>query len=107
MPHLPSERLPELRAVMGWCCGHAQLLFHGETPWSSATFSGTRHTIALAFRGREAFDYGEALLELLPEAELNLPGKIMADISVVAVERVAQPHLETVVTLQLLMLDDK
>lgn len=107
MPHPPSERLPELRAVLGWCCGKAQLLFHGEMPWTSATFSGTRHTIVLAFKGGEAIGYGEALLELLPEAEPNLPGKIMADVSVVSIERRAQPVLETIVTLELLMLDDQ
>lgn len=107
MPHPPSERLPELRAVLGWCCGKAQLLFHGEPPWASATFSGTRHTIALSFQGGEAIEYGEALLSLLPEAELNLPGKIMADVSVVSVERRARPALETIVTLELLMLDDQ
>ena len=106
MPHPPSERLPELRAVMGWCCGKAELQFHGETPWSSATFSGTRHTIALSFKGCEAIAYGEALIELLPEAELTLPGKIMADLHLVSVDRWTSP-LETIVTLGLLMLDDE
>lgn len=106
MPHRPSERLPELRALLALCCHKAELVFHEERAWSSATFTGTRHVVALEFRGGEAIAYAEALIDALPHHEFALAGKIVADAAIVSVLRQVAPTLETLMTIELLILDD-
>lgn len=56
------------------------------TRWASATFSGVRHEIALTMRADAA---AEGWLAGLPDADLRLRGHLLADLIVVAVERVA------------------
>lgn len=106
MPHRPTERLPEVRAIMDLCVGHAELLYHQETPWASATFCGARHTIALRFAGIDATTYGEALICELPRRDIALAGKLVADLSVVSTERVFSPALEMTIVLNMLILED-
>lgn len=48
-------------------------------PWSSATFTGTRHRVVLALEADAA-----AWLDALPEAEFALRGHLVADLAVVA-----------------------
>lgn len=107
MPHRPSERLPELRAVLALCCGKAELIFHEELAWHSATFSGTRHTIGLQFTGGEAVAYGEALIDELPDHEFALAGKVVANAVIVAADRRCLPTPETLLAIELLVLDDQ
>ncbi|TRW17502.1 tail completion protein gp17 [Glacieibacterium frigidum] len=50
-------------------------------PWSSATFDGERHRFELRLHG-DALAVGDALdrlIELLPEADFDLPGEIVAE----------------------------
>jgi hypothetical protein len=54
--------------------------------WASATFAGVRHELRLTLRGDDA---GAAWLAGLPDAELVLRGHLVADLIVLAVERVA------------------
>ncbi|MEJ2408095.1 MAG: hypothetical protein P8Y58_12355 [Novosphingobium sp.] len=84
----------------------AEFLHHAERPWSSATFSGSRHTIVLAFRGAEAVRQGEVFANSLPDHEFSIPGHLVADAAVVSVmhETVPVPHM-TVET-QMLLLED-
>jgi hypothetical protein len=58
----------------------------GITAWASATFVGARHTVSLTLAGEDAEGRAEALALALPEAEFSLPGHIVADLSVDAVE---------------------
>lgn len=51
-----------------------------ETPWSSATFTGTRLTITLAIAGADSAPW----LAALPEEDLPVPGHLVADLVVVA-----------------------
>ena len=54
-------------------------------PWSSATFDGERHRIDLRLHGSAA-QIGEAidrLIMLLPDAEFDLPGQIVAEAKLV------------------------
>ena len=88
--HIAAEQLPELRAVLGLTCHKAALLFHKELPWASATFTGTRHTIALEFRGVEAIGYAEDFISHFPVHEFSLPGKICADWAIVQVDRLCR-----------------
>ena len=55
-------------------------------PWSSATFEGERHRLELRLHGG-AGEVGEALdrlIDLLPEAEFDLPGAIVAEAKLTA-----------------------
>ena len=51
-------------------------------PWASATFTGSRHMIDLRFEGAQAHDASATLTERLPEAQFNIPGYIVADVSI-------------------------
>lgn len=104
--HLPAEELPELRAVLELACGKAELLHHAERPWSSATFQGVRHTIALRFVGGEAVSFADAFIAALPCADFALAGKVVADAAIVWVDRTAGPCLpETTLAVELLVLE--
>lgn len=104
--HRPTERLPEIRALLDLCCGQGELVFAEERIWASATFTGVRHTVALRFAG-EAVAYAEALIELLPNHDFALAGKLVADAAIVCVDRKRQPEIETLVTIELLILDER
>jgi hypothetical protein len=86
--------------------GKGELLRHAEQPWASATFSGARHTLAFAFCGDEAIEAGETLIALLPEHEFNIPGQLVADAAVVAVEHQLLPAPRLEVTVEVLLLDE-
>ncbi|MFT3977627.1 MAG: hypothetical protein QM688_11005 [Sphingomonas bacterium] len=60
------------------------LTHHRATEWHSATFSGLHHEIMGETAGGGGFC---RWLEKLPEADLPLPGHLVADIAVVAIER--------------------
>ena len=83
-----------------------EFLHHAERPWSSATFSGSRHTIAVAFDGVEAILDGEALVAALPDHEFTIPGRIVADATISAVDHAAGPPARMTVEVELLVLDD-
>lgn len=103
--HVASEELPELRAILQLTCNKASLLYHAETPWCSATFEGTRHTISLQFDGGDAVGYAEAFIAHLPNHEFTLPGRICADAAIINVLRDLTPAPRWIVTLELLVLN--
>ena len=81
MIHQPDPQRRLLRALAADAdrCGVAiRMIAAHERPWSSATFVGCRLTIDLAIAG-ESCDW----LAALPEADLPLPGRIVADLVVV------------------------
>lgn len=65
-----------------------------ERPWSSATFTGVRLDLVLAIDGADP----AAWLAALPEAELPVPGRLVADLAVVTATA-------TTATLQVLLLE--
>ncbi len=68
--------------------------------WSSATFEGERHRLDLRLHGG-AEAIGEALerlIELLPEAEFDLPGAIVAEAKLTSL-RVGPDPAETALAL--------
>jgi hypothetical protein len=95
-----------LSAVMTLAGSKAELLRHGERPWASATFSGTRHTIALRFSGDAADNAGEAFMALLPEHEFELPGQLVADAAITSVQHDLVPETQLTVEVELLLLQD-
>ncbi|MFC3214316.1 hypothetical protein [Novosphingobium panipatense] len=82
----------------------AELLHQAERLWASATFSGARHTIALAFEG-EAIERGEAFIAALPDHEFTIPRHLVADAAVVAVEHRQAPS-RLAIEVELLLLED-
>jgi len=105
-PHVRRPWLHLLSAVLQLAGGKVELLRHAEQPWASATFSGSRHTIALSFTGEDAIAAGEAFLEALPDHEFSLPRHIVADAAVSEVEHILDPAPKLTVEVELLLLED-
>ncbi|UZW55222.1 hypothetical protein NUH86_17410 [Sphingobium sp. JS3065] len=51
-------------------------------PWASALFQGRRHVVALNLTGPDAAERRAAFVEGIEEAEWNLSGHFVADISI-------------------------
>ena len=98
----PGERLRD--AVLA-LAESATLVAHGEKSWASITFAGARHTIELAFEGRDAVQAGEVFIAALPDHEFAIPGQIVAEATVVEVDHQLAPPLMRV-TCELLLLAD-
>ncbi len=105
-PRARQPWMPLVGAVLKLAGPDAQLLRHIERPWSSVTFSGTRHTIALAFTGNVAQAQGEAFIAALPEHEFAVPRQIVADATVVAVTHQLVPEPRIEVEMELLLVED-
>ncbi len=84
----------------------AEFLRHSERPWSSATFSGARHGVALAFTGSDAIADGERLIEALPDHEFTIPRQLVADAAVTETDHRVGPPPCLTLELELLMLED-
>lgn len=79
---------------------------HSERPWSSATFSGARHSFRLAFEGIEAVTAGEALIAALPDHEFRVRGQLVADATISAAEHDLTAGPRLTVEADLLVLDE-
>lgn len=95
-----------LSEVLDLAGPRAEVLHHREQPWLSATFTGTRHAIALAFSGSEAIADAEAYIAALPEHEFTIPRQLVADATVVAVDHAHAPMPRMTVEAELLLLDE-
>lgn len=99
-----ADRLTEaLTALAG---GHGEVLAHDERSWASVTFAGARHRVALGFAGPAAIEGAEHLIASLQDHEFAIPGQLVADASVVAVEHVLIPHPRLTVQCELLLVED-
>lgn len=100
----PTRQL--LKALLDLAGGQAELLRHTERPWASATFSGARHTVTLAFSGDQAVEAGERFAEMLGEHEFTLPGQLVADAAVTSLDHNMLPGTKLTVEAELLLLED-
>lgn len=98
--------MPLLSAVLQLAGPRAELLRHSERPWASATFSGARHRIALAFPGIDGIEAAEAFIAFLPEHEFAIAGQLVADATIAEVEQVTLPAPAITVDVELLLLED-
>jgi hypothetical protein len=98
--------LPLLSALMELAGGKANLVRHDEGNWASVTFSGTRHTIILAFTGAEAVSAGEDYIAALPDHEFAIPRQIVADATIVRVQHRALPEPWMEIEAELLLIED-
>ncbi|MCP3733909.1 hypothetical protein M9979_03325 [Sphingomonas sp. RP10(2022)] len=79
MTRSPAARL--LRALDASARGHGLtlcLIESQERAWSSATFTGQHLTLAVAIAGGDS----AAWLNALPEEDLPVPGRLVADLVV-------------------------
>ncbi|MGD9665168.1 MAG: hypothetical protein AB7U34_08200 [Novosphingobium sp.] len=93
-------------ALCALTSGLGQIESHKERNWASITFAGTRHSIVMTFEGCEAVDAGEHFIDALPEHEFAIPGQLVADAAIVAVDHALGPAPRMVVTCDVLMLDE-
>lgn len=100
----PSWRLQS--EVLRLAGPHAELLHQTERPWSSVTFSGSRHAMTLAFDGINAVTDGEAFTAALPDHEFTIPHHLVADAAIASVEHRYLPSPRLVVETELLLLED-
>ena len=101
-----SPWLQLLAALLELAEGMGELLHHGERTWASATFTGSRHTVKLAFTGEDGLAAADRFIEALPEHEFALPRHLVADAVIVAVSEEALPRPRIEVEVELLLLDD-
>jgi hypothetical protein len=105
-PRVARPWLQLLNAVLALAGEHAVLLSHREAAWSSVTFAGTRHTIALEFTGDEGIAAAESFIEALPDHEFMIPHKLIADAAIASVDHVMVPTRTVRINAELLLLDD-
>lgn len=99
----PGEKLRE--ALLELARRKATILSHGEKNWASVTFAGARHRLELEFEGEEAVQAGELFIAVLPEHEFAIPGQLVADAAVTAVDhRLDPPRMQ--VSCELLLLEE-
>ena len=83
----------------------ATILSHEERSWASVTFAGARHRVELLFEGAEAVQTAELFIAFLPEHEFAIPGQLVADAAVTAVDhRLDPPRMQ--VSCELLLLEE-
>lgn len=108
----PANRAPRrvwpqiVPAVMELAGGDAALVRHADRNWASVTFSGSRHTLVLAFAGPEAILAGERFIAALPDHEFAIPRQLVADATVVAVDHALLPAPKLTVEVELLLLEE-
>lgn len=95
-----------VEAILTLAGGKAELAHHIERGWASVTFSGTRHTMSLAFTGTEAVAAGEHFIAALPDHEFTIPRQLVADALVVSTEHALLPEPRLTVEIELLLLED-
>lgn len=99
-----ADRLREALIALG--ASQGEVLRHEERAWASVTFAGARHRITLGFTGQDGVAGGEALIAELPDHEFTLPGQLVADATVCAVEHELLPEPRLRVECELLLVED-
>jgi hypothetical protein len=104
-PRAPWKGL--LDALSGLSDNRGQIIRHSERPWASVTFSGTRHSVALAFNGADAVAAAERFIDALPDHEFAIPRQLVAEAAIVAVDHRLLPEPAMTVECELVLLDDE
>lgn len=100
----PADHLRNALVALGG--DHPIVAAHTERAWASITFEGTRHAVRLVFEGREAVEAGEGLIAALPDHEFAIPGQLVADATITAVEQTMSPGPRMLVDCEVLLLVD-
>ena len=99
-----SEKLAV--ALLDLAQGKAAIVRHSERSWASITFAGTRHVVELSFEGEDAIEAGESFIVFLPEHEFAIPGQLVADAAITAVDHTLGSAPVMRVTCELLLLEE-
>ena len=99
----PANQL--LAALFALGGGHGALLRHDERKWASITFSGCNHSFSFRFEGEAGVAAGEAFVAALPEHEFAIPGRLVADATVIAAHHALLPAPLLEVECEVLLLD--
>lgn len=90
-----------VEAVMAQADGHGEVTEHRAKNWASITFQGQRHKLVMDFEGAAAVEAAR-----LPDHEFEIPGQLVADAAITAVEHVASmPAL--IVHAEILVLEEE
>ena len=100
----PGERL--VAAITELAQGYGEVLSHQETAWASITFSGRRHSLRILYDGVIPAEAGEDMIAALPDHEFSIPGQLVADATISAVDHRLLPDERLEVVLEVLMLDE-
>lgn len=96
-----------VRSALGkLAAGRGHIISHEEKAWASITFSGTRHQVVMEFTGIDAVVAGEELIERLPDHEFTIPGHLVADATITAVDHQFGPLERLEITTVLLLLEE-
>lgn len=93
-----------LTALLSFAGPEVSVVDAGFRPWCSATFLGAQHRIALRIDGPNADSRARQLAEELPDAELKVPGHLVADAAVDAIRSQADGTM--VIALVILTIED-
>lgn len=93
-------------AILAISEGRGAVIGHTETAWASITFSGTRHEIRMAFCGAGDIAAGEEMIAALPDHEFAIPGQLVADATISAVDHRFGIDERLEVTAVLLLLEE-
>ena len=99
----PREKLAA--ALLELANGLGRIEAHREKSWASITFAGARHRVDIVFEGVDEVEAGECFIAFLPEHEFAIPGQLVADAAVTAVDHSLDPPLMRV-TCELLLLEE-
>ncbi len=83
----------------------ARLVRHTETQWTSATFSGARHTLVLRFAGLAAVADAEALTLAIADDAISVPRALIAEITVTRFSQTLLPEPAAELEIAALLLD--
>ena len=104
--HARGPWLQLLTQMLNLAGGDVEIVRHSERPWSSITFSGSRHTAVLAFTGSCAMEAGDDFIAALPDHEFAITRQIVADATIIAVDQETIPEPKMTVEAELLLLED-
>ena len=107
-PRDPQARL--IRQLLELAGPGASLHIASERPWASATFVGIQHGLTLHLQEKEDDDAdtcASRLADMLPEAEFHIPGHIVADAVIDAIETICSPQgKRSIIRLTVLTIED-
>ena len=98
--------MPLLSALLELAGGQGELIRHSDRSWASVTFSGTRHSVVIAFSGAAAIEAGEQFIAALPDHEFTIPRQLVADATVLRADHTVLPELRLEIEVQLLLLEE-
>ena len=103
----PLTWMRVVRALLDLGGPDCELCQHTEHDWASATFVGSRHTVTLRFTGYAGLTAAEDFMIALPDHEFTLPGQIVADATILAVDEQYLPRPRLTLTCDLLLVEDR